>query len=162
MHSKPSTTPLFILTYLTVHPFLVAPITLISTRSLKSKKTIQIITKKQFLAHTNPIFTELKILPLPNLITYSQLKLMHSIVYRYCPTSLHQIFQCNDQREISQNLRNEDEFTIPYPRIELFKKSLLYRLPTEWNALADLKFQHNRVMFEIGLKEYLLSLNHNE
>jgi hypothetical protein len=126
------------------------------------KKAIRIITKKQFLAHTNPIFTELKILPLPNLITYSQLKLMHSIVYNYCPTSLSQIFQRNDQREISQNLRNENEFTIPYPRIEMFKKSLLYRLPTEWNALADLKFQHNRVTFEIGLKEHLLSLIHNE
>jgi hypothetical protein len=87
---------------------------------------------------------------------------MHSIVYSYCPTSLRQIFQRNDQREISQNLRNENEFTIPYPRIEMFKKSLLYRLPTEWNALADLKFQHNRVTFEIGLKEHLLSLIHNE
>jgi hypothetical protein len=92
------------------------------------------------------------------LVNYTQMKLMHSIVYTHCPPSLCNIFPRNEQREIPQNLRNNDEYIVPNPRIELFKKSLLYRLPTEWNSLTVLKYQHNKTTFEIGLKEYLLSL----
>jgi hypothetical protein len=92
------------------------------------------------------------------LITYSQLKLIHSIVYGYCCPSLCQLFQHNKQHELNQNLQNADKFTVPYPRIELFKKLLLFRLPTELNALTDLKFLHNKITFEIGLKEHLLSI----
>jgi hypothetical protein len=52
------------------------------------KKAIRTVTRNTFLAHTNPIFSGYKILPLPKLITYSELKLMHSITYGYCPPSL--------------------------------------------------------------------------
>jgi hypothetical protein len=121
------------------------------------KKAVRIISKSRYLAHTDPIFSEQKILPFPKLINYSQLKLMHSIVYGYCPPSLRTIFHRNEQREPNHNLRNGDEFFVPYPRIELFKKSLLYRLPTEWNLLMDIKLQHNKVTFDISLKEHLLA-----
>ncbi len=112
----------------------------------------------------SPIFKELKILPLPKLITYSELKLMHSIIYGYCPPSLRSLFQHNEQREINvvHNLRNVHDITVPFPRIELFKKSILFRLPTEWNSLTDLKLQHNKITFDIGLKEHLFSLIPND
>ena len=87
---------------------------------------------------------------------------MHSIVNNYCPPSLRNIFQLNEQRDVNHALRNANLFTIPYPRLELFKKSLLFSLPTEWNALTDLKFQHNKITFEIGLKEHLLATLNNE
>jgi hypothetical protein len=122
------------------------------------KKAIRIVTRNTYFAHTNPLFSSNKILPLPKLITYSELKLMHSITYGYCPPSLRNMFPSNDNRDISQHLRNADDITIPFPRIELFKKSLLYRLPTEWNALNDLKLQHNKTTFEIGLKDHLFQL----
>jgi hypothetical protein len=121
------------------------------------KKAIRIITRKAYTAHTDPIFKELEILPFPKLINFTQLKLMHSIVFSYCPPSLRQIFQRNEQRDLTQNLRNAEEYAVPYPRIELFRKSLLFRLPTEWNLLPDLKLQHNRITFEISLKEHLIS-----
>jgi hypothetical protein len=121
------------------------------------KKAIRIISRNPYGAHTDPIFSNLKILPFPKLIDYTQLKLMHSIVYNHCPSSLLNIFQQNEQREIPHNLRNNEDYVVHYPRIELFKKSLLYRLPTEWNSLAVLKYQHNKITFEIGLKEHLLS-----
>jgi hypothetical protein len=122
------------------------------------KKAIRTITKNNYLAHTNPLFLEQKILPFPSLITYTQLKLMHSIVYSYCPPSLRNIFRTNNQREVNHDLRNANLFTIPHPRIELFKKSLLYSIPTEWNALNEgIKFQNNKITFEIALKEHLFS-----
>jgi hypothetical protein len=83
------------------------------------KKAIRTITRSAFLAHTNPIFKELKILPLPKLISYSELKLMHSIIYGYCPPSLRNLFQHNEHREINvvHNLRNIHDITVPFPRI---------------------------------------------
>jgi hypothetical protein len=83
---------------------------------------------------------------------------MHSIVYSYCPPSLRNIFSTNNQREVNHDLRNADLFTIPHPRIELFKKSLLYSIPMEWNALNEgIQFQNNKITFEIALKEHLFS-----
>jgi hypothetical protein len=115
------------------------------------KKAIRTITRNSYLAHTNPIFVEHKILPFPKLTVYSVLKLMHSVIYGYCPHSLRHLFQRNEQRDLNQNLRNANDITVPHPRIELFKKSLLYRLSVGWNALTDLKLQHNKITFEIGL-----------
>ncbi len=67
---------------------------------------------------------------------------MHSTVNGYCPTSLRNMFQRNEHRELNQDLRNANQFTIPYPRIELFKISRLFRLSTEWNALTTLNVRN--------------------
>ncbi len=85
------------------------------------------------------------------------MKLMHSIVHRYCPPSLFNIFQINEEREVHHDLRNANDFTIPFPRIDLFKKSLLFTLPTEWNELDVIKFYQNKTTFAIALKDDLLS-----
>jgi hypothetical protein len=126
------------------------------------KKAIRTVTRNNYLAHKNPIFVEHKILPLPKLTVYSELKLMHSIIYGYCPPSLRHLFQRNEQRDLNQNLRNADDITVPHPRIKLFKKSLLYRLSVGWNALTDLKLQHNKTTFKISLKEHLFDTLSNE
>jgi hypothetical protein len=48
----------------------------------------QSLTTVKYLAHTDPIFAEPKILPFSKLITFAQIKLVHSIVHKYSPTSL--------------------------------------------------------------------------
>jgi hypothetical protein len=121
------------------------------------KKAIWIITKSGYIAHTSPLFSNLKILPFPELITFSQLKLMHSIVHNYCPNSLRNLFQLYEQLAVDHDLRNANLFTIPHPCIELFKKSLLFTLPSIWDALPDIKLQHNKTTFEISSKEYFIS-----
>jgi hypothetical protein len=70
---------------------------------------------------------------------------------------LRSLIQHNKQHEPNNNLCNADEFTVPYTRIELFKKSLLFPLPTEWNLPTAIKLQHNKTTFDISLKDYLLS-----
>jgi hypothetical protein len=40
------------------------------------------------------------------------------------------------QREISQNLCNDDEYTVPYPRIELFKKKPTLQV-AKWMELSN-------------------------
>jgi hypothetical protein len=78
-------------------------------------------------------------------MSFTQLKLMHSIVFSYCPSSFRQIFQRNEQRDLTHNLRNAEEYAVPYPRIELFRKSLLFRLPTEWNLQYYLILNYNTI-----------------
>jgi hypothetical protein len=43
----------------------------------------------------------------------------------------------------------------PYPRIGLFKNSLIYSLPKLWNVLDETKFQQNETTFKIAIKNKL-------
>jgi hypothetical protein len=121
------------------------------------KKAIRIITKSPYNAHTQPLFFSNKILPLEKIVKQGKLLFMHSVFYEYCPISFQNIWQKNSDRQISQNLRNENEFTLPNFRIEQFKKFPLYSLPQEWNAAEELVYYQNKVTFKHALREKLLS-----
>jgi hypothetical protein len=97
----------------------------ILTISKVQKKAIRLTTKINYLAHTEPIFTELKILPLPKFITFTQPKLMHFIVRKHSPYCLHNIFQLNNQCDINHDPQNANDYSTPFPRIKLFKKHFL-------------------------------------
>ncbi len=56
-------------------------------------------------------------------------------------------------------LRNADNFTLPNPHTELFKKLPLYSLPLEWNNLDDAKYIRNRMTFKTAIKFSLLNTN---
>jgi len=46
---------------------------------------------------------------------------MHSVYYDYAPTSFQQTWTKNNERDNAPNLRNENDFRLPNPRIEFFK-----------------------------------------
>ena len=100
---------------------------------------------------------KLKILPYDLIIKQSKLQFMHSIRFKYAPESFNDIWTLNANREHEYQLRNNNEFVLIAPRIEFVKKQPIYSLPNEWNALGDLRFQHNMTTFRIGLKYDLLS-----
>jgi hypothetical protein len=54
-------------------------------------------------------------------------------------------------------LRNADNYTLPNPRTELFKKSPLNTLPLEWNNLDDNRYIRNKTTFKTALKYLLLN-----
>jgi hypothetical protein len=58
---------------------------------------------------------------------------------------------------MGHNLRNENEYLLPHPRIEFFKKIPIYSLPAAWNAAGNLRFYPNRTTFKIALKDQLLA-----
>ena len=78
---------------------------------------------------------------------------MHSVNYNYAPKSFTNIWHKNNERDIV--LRNDDDFAIPNPRIEFFKKIPLYALPTLWNNSGNLKFYDNKVTFRRDLRDQL-------
>ena len=120
------------------------------------KKAIRTVTKSKANSHTAPLFKDLKIQSFDKLSLQSKLHFMHSIRYNYAPKSFENVFVRNNDRDIDYNLRNNDEFALPAVRIEFFKRFPLYTFPYAWNSLGDIKFQSNRVTFQIALKNHLL------
>jgi hypothetical protein len=121
------------------------------------KKAIRIITNSPYNAHTNPIFSELHILPFNLLIKQAQLTFMHSIEYKSAPSSFDRTWQKNIDRDPTYNLRNAADYHLIQPRTEAFKKSPLYALPAAWNALSpEIKLQQNKTTFRWALRAHLL------
>jgi hypothetical protein len=130
--------------------------TSISNIAKLQRKALRIITKSAYNAHTDPLFLQCKILPFDKLILQSKLLFMHSIDYNYAPHSFCNIWTKNNTREMDYDLRNQDEYSVPFIRIELFRRNPLVSLPTAWNELCDeLRFQYNRTTFKIALNDYL-------
>jgi hypothetical protein len=82
---------------------------------------------------------------------------MHSIEYNYAPRAFVNTWTKNSDRNIGHALRNENDFALPTPRIEFFKKIPIYSLPAAWNEAGDIRFYQNRTTFRIALKDKLLS-----
>jgi hypothetical protein len=122
------------------------------------KKAIRIMTNSNFNAHTAPLFSEHKILPLDKILKQGRLLFMHSINFSYAPKSFVNIWTKNANRQENRNLnlRNDNLFTLPAPRIEFFKRIPLYLLPLEWNSIGPLVFYENKFTFRFALREQLL------
>jgi hypothetical protein len=121
------------------------------------KKALRIITNSAYNAHTTPLFLHHKILPYDLLIQQAQLTFMHSIEYQYAPQSFGNVWKKNRDRDPNINLRNADDYFIPVPRTESFKKNTYYALPAIWNSLTpNIKLQHNKTTFKWALKAHLL------
>jgi hypothetical protein len=115
------------------------------------------MTNSSYNAHTNPLFKMHKILPYDLLIKQSQLTFMHSIEHNLAFSSFSNTWQKNNARENHLNLSNANEFYLPQPRTETFKKSTFYALPATWNSLSPyLKLQPNKITFKWALKAHLL------
>jgi hypothetical protein len=78
-----------------------------------------------------------------------------------------EMVQYNNKSDISQikiispdtnyELRNANNFIVPFARTESFKKIPLFALPKIWNEeIGYLRLQHNKITFQIALKDHLL------
>jgi hypothetical protein len=85
---------------------------------IKQKTTIRIVANRKYNDHTEPLFKELSILPLPDLITSFNLKFFHSYVFNYIPTAFLATWQTAGQTRENSNyqLRNDNEYYIPRHR----------------------------------------------
>ena len=152
--------------YALIHPHLLYCLPLYSCTSNKNiskleimqKKAIRIITNSNYTAHTTPLFNSLNIMPLKNLITYTQSLLVHSIYHKYSPPSLHNTWLTNNMRNETRELRNADDLYVPFARTEQVKKMSFFALPRVWNELHEQKFTPNPITFKIAIKSHFLSL----
>jgi hypothetical protein len=149
----------FIQSHLNYCPIILSSISQHNFNQIKliQKKAIRIITNSTYTAHTAPLFAQLQILPYEIIIKQAKLLFMHSIEYNYAPPSFLGIWTKNYIIQGDRPLRNADNYTLPNPRTELFKKSQLYTLPLEWNMLDENRYIRNRTTFKTALKYMLLN-----
>ena len=79
-------------------------------------KLIRVICNANYRAHTAPLFKELKILPLDDLITYSRIKFMHSFHFKKLLLSFAEMWQTNFERNPERALRNANEYYTGWQR----------------------------------------------
>ena len=100
---------------------------------LKQKQAIRVITNSQYRAHTNPLFKELNIMPLNELIVFSQLKFMYKFKNNMLPLSFAETWITNRERNPNLNLRNADNIYIPPHRLETLKRLPIFEFAKLWN-----------------------------
>ena len=105
----------------------------------------------------NPIYHELKILPYNLLQKQAKLNFMHAVEYEYAPKSFLEIWHTNVQRNLNYQLGNNDQYYIPLIKYDHLKNIPFFSFPAEWNTLEDLRFQTNKITFQIALKSSLLT-----
>ena len=76
---------------------------------VKQKQAIRIICNAPYRAHTAPLFKELKILPLNQLIEFSRIKFMHSFYHKKLPPSFNETWITNRERNPDRALRNAND-----------------------------------------------------
>jgi hypothetical protein len=107
---------------------------------LKQKEAIRIIANAGFRDHTAPLFAQLKILPLDELIRYNKLKFMHSFTHNLLPLSFHHMWALNRERNPDRILRNADQLYVPPHNYATLKRMPLYNFPYTWNQEGIEKF----------------------
>ena len=81
---------------------------------------------------------------------------MHSVEYNLAPDSFSNLWKKNSANQGERPLRNANDYVLPFPHTELFKRSPLYTLPLEWNKMDDNKYNQNRCTFKTAVKYKLL------
>jgi hypothetical protein len=82
---------------------------------------------------------------------------MHSIEYNYALPTFTNTWPKNNNRALTHNLCNANDYIIPQVHRESFKKFPLYSFPQTWNSLGPVKFHQNRTTFKIQLIDELFA-----
>ena len=111
------------------------------------KSAVRILTFSNFNSHTKPIFRDLKILSLPDLIFLSNIILIYQILNDISPIDICNIFNLHYQssnhltRSVSQK-----QLSRPMVRTTSFGlQSIQYRSILNWNSLQHKHLEHDLV-----------------
>ena len=136
----------------------------------KQKQAIRTVCNSKFNAHTEPLFKDCNILPLPDLIDYFNLQLMQNFKFNHVPESFENMWKTNrEYREEFQEahvtfhpqleLRNDENFHLPPSRTALTESHPLTKLPKTWNSFPCevIKTTSKKSIFNKLLKKYLIN-----
>lgn len=121
------------------------------------KKAIRIITNSHYIAHTDPLFSKLKLLKLDDLYKHQLGIFMYKAANNKLPDSMSSMLT-RIQNIHKHNLRNQNSYYIQNIRTNSRKCTINYSGPVFWNALpSKLKQLVSINQFKNKLKELLLS-----
>ena len=158
--------------YALFHSNLIYSIPIWSCASQSAIKTIQILQKKavrivhgaKYNSHTEPLFKELKILPLDSLIRFFNLQFFQNYIQGFLPSSFNRVWLTNEERRLEDDLhqrilRNNDQLHIPFLRLTSLSKHPLTNLPRTWLEFTNenVKILRNKIEFKFQLKKHFLN-----
>jgi len=100
---------------------------------VKQKEEIRIISNAGFRDHTTPLFAQLSIPPLDQLIKLHILKFMHSFFHKTLPISFHNRWITNREFQPERILWNADLLIIPQHNFATIKRMPMFNFPCIWN-----------------------------
>ena len=121
------------------------------------KKAIRIISHSNYLAHTKPIFSCLKILTVFDMYLLQCAIFMYLCSKKMLPISLLNHFCRNDSIHTYET-RNASNYHIPQARTTVFQKSIFFNGPKIWNNIPEMiKTSPSFNLFKRRYKQYLLA-----
>lgn len=129
---------------------------------LQQKKAIRIINNAKFNAHTVPLFKLSRILPLEKICEMSKLQIMFDFCINKLPSSFTDMWTRNFERPGLIDLRNNEDFYVPFSRLKSIENFPNAAYPRLWNTLKStspqvLNLDQSRSLFNKNLKDYLLN-----
>jgi hypothetical protein len=103
--------------------------TTLNPLKIKQKEAVRVISNSGYRDHTGPLFKRLAILPLVDLIKYSQLKFMHNFYHGKLPLSFNEMWISNRVRNPAIALRNADDLYVPAHHFATTKRFPLFTMP---------------------------------
>jgi hypothetical protein len=132
---------------------------------LKQKQALRIINLSSYNSHTEPLFKKSGILPLHDLANFFKLQMMQQFSQGFLPISFNGTWLKNSERRQEENedrrileLRNFDDYFVPFSRLVSFDRLPFISFPSLWNNFQehDIKLTRNKFTFNNKLKTYLL------
>ena len=124
-----------------------------SQTSILQRKAIRIITFSDFQATTNPLFKELKMLKLTDVISTSHMLFVHNVLNQKVPNYLENFFMKNEQRHSHDTIKSiKSKYSLPLGTVVVpTSTSKKYRNINEtcaltWNnLLKSLTIEHEKL-----------------
>ncbi len=124
---------------------------------IKQKAAIRIVCNAGHRDHTHPLFKRLGILPLNELIKYSNLKFMHNFWHRKLPLSFHDMWTASRDHNPNLVLRNANNLYITAHNYAMLKRLPLFSFPKIWNDDTNLKENPSLRAYMKSVKSFFLN-----
>jgi len=100
---------------------------------IKQKEAIRIINNAGYRDHTAPLYKQNCILPIDEMIKFSNLLFMHKFSNLNLPLSFHDVWSLNRNLNPARLLRNANDLRIPPHNYATLKRLPLFTFPRIWN-----------------------------
>jgi hypothetical protein len=139
-----------------------APKSSINELFIKQKAIIRIVSGAKYNSHTAPLFKELKILQLHNLIQLQLVKIMYFYKNNLLPACFIDTWLTGAAQNLLVGgplLRNADDFIIPFARTDQLRRFPQVTAPEAWNSLPlELKNSPTVSVFCNNFKNAILTM----
>ena len=101
---------------------------------LKKKRLVRVITKAHYLENTAPLFSQLKVLDIFSINSFSVATFMYSYHHNLLPSTFRDLFLSSNQVH-QYETRLSSQYRPHFCRTNIKQFSILYRGPKIWNSL---------------------------